>query len=62
MVLITYINLIHIPFIYILYRKIKHNFTNPLKCNTLLEYSYGILGLKRCIQIDDAFDANAFYD
>ena len=24
----------------------------------LLEYSYGILALKRCIQIDDAFDGN----
>ena len=30
----------------------------PLKMHGLLEYSYGILGLKCCILIDDTFDGN----
>ena len=32
----------------------------PLKMHGLLEYSYGILGLKCCILIDHTFDGNMF--
>ena len=33
-------------------------FYKPLKMHGLLKYGYGILGLKGCIQLYDAFDGN----
>ena len=40
------------------YVKVVTKLYKPLKMHGLLEYSYGILGLKGCILIDDTFDGN----
>ena len=40
------------------YVKVVTQLYKPLKMHDLLEYSYGILGLKCCILIDDTFDGN----
>ena len=40
------------------YVKVVTQLYKPLKMHGLLEYSYGILGLKCCILIDDTFDGN----
>ena len=40
------------------YVKVVTQLYKPLKMHGLLEYSYGILGLKCCILIDDTFDCN----
>ena len=40
------------------YTKVARQLYKPLNMHELLEYSYGILGLKCCIQVDDAFDGN----
>ena len=38
--------------------KVVTQLYKPLKIHGLLEYSYGILDLKCCIQIDGLFDGN----
>ena len=40
------------------YLKVVTQLYKPLKMHGLLEYSYGILGLKCCILIDHTFDGN----